>query len=676
MAKVHVVAQRDFLESICSSARPIPALAELIWNGFDASANHVRVTIHQNEMDGVDAIQIADDGYGIEHKTIEQFFGNLGDSWKKSAVKQNGRALHGKNGKGRFKSFALGERVEWKTTYKQGEDFYSYSIIGHANTPDDFEVTEPVLCEKEAQVGTVVEIDNLLKQPRSLLSSNAALDLTKVFAAYLTEYPSLKLSFNGARINPQDVQINKRDYLLDDVCLSDGEKIKVEVSVVEWSVATDRIVHLCDANGVALHEMQIGQRVRAPGFNFTVYIKTDVFRELDKSNRLSLDELDPDVEVIVSSAVSQVRAHFRMRISEQQSAVIEEWKKEEIYPYEDKQDISPVEKAERQVFDILAVNVQSYLPSFDDADLKSKKFTFKLLAQAIKQNPESVQMIISEVLELKKSDQDNLASLLKKTSLSSIINKTKTVANRLNFLTGLELLIFDQKNKQELLERDQLHKILENEAWLFSEEFSLAGSELRLEEVLEKYLNLLGDRKDSNGVENAANRVDLMFSKAIQPRAGEFDFLIVELKRPRKKIDSDVISQIKKYAYAVAADERFHGVKIRWTFIAVSNEFDVYALQESRQRDKPIGQIADSAHTNTTVWIKTWSEIINEARTKLNFINKQLAYEADNDSSKEYLQKTHSKFIPERLRSESRLDAEVSFCVSNQLSISVDEGLQ
>ena len=90
---------------------------------------------------------------------------------------------------------------------------------------------------------------------------------------------------------------------------------------------------------------------------------------------MSLDELDPDVEVIVSSAVSQVRAHFRMRISEQQSAVIEEWKKEEIYPYEDKQDISPVEKAERQVFDILAVNVQSYLPSFDDADLKSKKFT-------------------------------------------------------------------------------------------------------------------------------------------------------------------------------------------------------------------------------------------------------------------------------------------------------------
>ena len=489
MAKVHVVAQRDFLESICSSARPIPALTELIWNGFDASANHVEVTIHQNEMDGIEAIQIVDDGYGIEHKAVEQFFGNLGDSWKKSAVKQNGngRALHGKNGKGRFKSFALGERVEWKTTYQKGDSFYSYSIVGHANTPDDFEVTEPVLCDKKVQVGTVVEIGNLLKQPRSLLSSNAVLDLTKVFAAYLTEYPTLTLSFNGSRINPQDVQTNKTDYQLDDVYLSDGEKIKVEVSIVEWTVSTDRIAHLCDANGVALYEMQIGQRVKAPGFNFTVYIKTDAFRELDKSNRLSLDDLDPDVNAIVSSAVSQVRAHFRMRISEQQSAVIEEWKKEEIYPYEDKQDISSVEKAERQVFDILAVNVQSYLPSFDDADLKSKKFTFKLLAQAIKQNPESVQTIISEVLELKKSDQDNLASLLKKTSLSSIISAAKTVANRLDFLNGLEFLVFDKENKQELLERDQLHKILESEAWLFSEEFSLAGSELRLEQVLQNH---------------------------------------------------------------------------------------------------------------------------------------------------------------------------------------------
>jgi len=48
-----------------------------------------------------------------------------------------------------------------------------------------------------------------------------------------------------------------------------------------------------------------------------------------------------------------------------------------------------------------------------------------------------------------------------------------------------------------------------------------------------------------------------------------------------------------------------------------------------------------------TVWVKTWAEVINDARARLGFVNKQLAYEADRDSAKSYLRKTHAKFIPD-----------------------------
>lgn len=54
-----------------------------------------------------------------------------------------------------------------------------------------------------------------------------------------------------------------------------------------------------------------------------------------------------------------------------------------------------------------------------------------------------------------------------------------------------------------------------------------------------------------------------MLHKVVQPRTGEYDYLIVELKRPTKKIDSEVLSQIESYAMAVANDERFHGIKQR-----------------------------------------------------------------------------------------------------------------
>ena len=138
-----------------------------------------------------------------------------------------------------------------------------------------------------------------------------------------------------------------------------------------------------------------------------------------------------------------------------------------------------------------------------------------------------------------------------------------------------------------------------------------------------------------------------MLQKATQPRNGEFDYLIVELKRPSKKIDADVITQIKKYAIAVANDERFQGVKIKWTFVAISNELDDYAKIDAKQKDKPAGVIFEHEGLNITAWAKSWSDVINDARAKLQFINAQLEYEANRDSAKEYLQNTHAKFIPE-----------------------------
>jgi len=215
---------------------------------------------------------------------------------------------------------------------------------------------------------------------------------------------------------------------------------------------------------------------------------------------------------------------------------------------------------------------------------------------------------------------------------------------------GLESVLFDKETRKALLERDQLHKILENEAWLFDEEFSLAGSELRLEEVLKKHLEKLGKREDDLAAvklpDGKTGRVDLMLSKATQPRTGEYDYLIVELKRPSKKIDDEVLTQVKKYAAAVAGDERFRNIPARWKFIAISNELDDFAKREANQRGQPRGKVYDDADSNITVWARSWAEVINDAKARLRFFNTQLVYEADQDSSNGYLRKTHAKFIP------------------------------
>ncbi|MBO7931585.1 ATP-binding protein [Burkholderia pseudomallei] len=68
-----VEVQSDFLEKV-TRARPIPALAELIWNAFDADAIVVDVSFEYNDLGALDAIVVKDNGEGIPRKDAPGFF--------------------------------------------------------------------------------------------------------------------------------------------------------------------------------------------------------------------------------------------------------------------------------------------------------------------------------------------------------------------------------------------------------------------------------------------------------------------------------------------------------------------------------------------------------------------------------------------------------------------------
>ncbi|WP_298144339.1 ATP-binding protein [uncultured Acinetobacter sp.] len=649
-----IVATADHISTL-TKASAVNAISELIWNGFDASSNKVEISYKLTEAEGIESIVVTDYGNGITLEEAELYFSSIGDSWKKSKKKNYHHPLHGQNGKGRFKAFSLGARVEWKTTYKSidpltnQEKISSYKIIGNDNNLEEFQTTDTETSQTSI-CGTSVTISNLYhKKANELVSDKFTREISKKFAVYLSESSNLNLSINGQNINPKDFQISKKEYDISEH-FQDITDQTIKLVIVEWALDTDRKIHLCSSKGISLAEYEPKQKLRAKGFNFTAYIKSAYFEALsEQTNLQDLIEMDIELTQILDLAIETIQGHFRAKIASQYQDAVNQWKEEKVYPYQDDASLTEVKKVEKDVFDILAINIQNFLPNFKKTDHTSKKFMFKLLAQAISENPESVQKIITEVLGLQKEEQDTLAELLDNTSLSCIISSATIVANRLNFLDGLENLLFDKGTKKIFTERDQLHKILEKEAWIFDENFALSLSEERLETVLEKHLSKLGEREDPVHLSDGrTGRIDLMLSKVNQTRQGEFDYLVVELKRPSQKINDDVIVQIKKYATAVATDERFNNVPAKWTFLAVSNELDPYAEEEANQRNKPKGLIHDSAQHNITVWAKTWSEIIANARAKLQFINKHLEYEVTQESSSKYLNDIHQEFIPNK----------------------------
>jgi len=647
--QVRVEVQPDHLELLSNVPKPILAIAELVWNSLDADAEHVSVEIEKNELGGIQLIRVSDDGHGISYEEAPSAFGHLGGSWKKSTAhtKLKHRLLHGKAGKGRFRAFALGNEITWITRFEENEKVKGYKILGRRSELGAFEIGD-CYDSDERSTGTSVLIESFTRDISVLTNKSAILDLTTHFALYLEQYPEVRVMYCRECVAPRAMQEHRAEYTLPLLEVEDGREISSSLVVVEWSSKVDRSLCLCDADGFTLAELPPG--IHAPGYSFTAYLRCALLRELDNSNALVLGESLPDLKQLLDAAREQLREHFRRRSAQAATTLVEEWKREEIYPYSG-EPVNIVERAEREVFDVLAVNVSSYLPRFEEENTRSKKLSFHLLRQALVESPKAVQRILSEVLELPKEKQEELVDLLERTSLVAIINASREVADRLDFLRTLELLLF--KYKEHFLERSQLHKLLEDRTWLFGEEFALSVSDQSLTEVLKKHLELL--RKDElclegNEVLDEQGRrciVDLMLSRLVpQSQAEQREHLIVELKRPSQPITSSVIQQVQRYALAVATDERFRNTDTRWVFWAISNRMTEEALLLAKQSNRPEGLVYETESPNLKVWIKDWGNVLESCRARLSFFQERLQYTPEDQSALEKLRKLHEKYLP------------------------------
>ena len=650
MTKIRVLVANDHLERI-SKKTPLQAVCELIWNAYDGDADNVAVELRRNELSGLECVKVIDDGLGITHERAESSFGHLGDSWKRlRRTSDKGRILHGNAGEGRFAAFALGGHVEWRTTFKERDSLRSLSITGTLANLGEFDLVDAAE-PRQDRTGTEVVVRNIQKEPSSLWARDVDQRLAKDFAAYLLKYRRARLVYDGRAIDPSLVVAHHEEHEVRGCTTETGQPIKASLLVIEWKFP-GRELMLCDAGGFPLESVHPG--VHAKGFDFTAYLKSDFLRECHETNQLILDDMQsPVLKRLIDAGKRALKGHFRRREAEQARGVVEQWKAERVYPYEGTPS-NPVEAVERQVFDVMALNMNEYLPEFADSDAKSKRLALHMLKAALEQNPSQVTRIFKEVLDLPQEKREELAELLDRTTLSAIINASKLIVDRLDFLAGLEVVLFHAAAKKKLKERKHLHRILAESTWIFGEEYNLTVDDEGLSMVLEQHLALLGREKEDDAddspvttLDGGSGIVDLMLSRKLRlPRGDEYEHLVIELKRPSKKVTGQVLSQVKRYALAVANDERFRSSKVRWTFWALSNDIDPVAADEANQQHRAPGVAHVSHDGRITVWAKTWNQVLDECRGRLQFFQERLGTMATHEQGLAHFQKTYQKYLP------------------------------
>ncbi|WP_190219768.1 histidine kinase [Streptomyces griseosporeus] len=490
----------------------------------------------------------------------------------------------------------------------------------------------------DEQPGTVVEAWGQVPRVERLLNaSNVMATLTAEFALYLETYTDTAITYDGVRVDPSAVQIYSETYSLEKL----NEFPAPELKVIEWRKGVKRELALCDSRQMPL--VKLRPEIQAPGFNFTAYLSWRGFE--DRPQDLALVDWDEDspASAVVEQARGQLREHFRKRVDDRRREQVLEWQREDVYPYQGVA-TEPAEITEREAFATVATTVAKHIPK----SLKAKKATLGLLKETLAAKPDHTPEILEKVFALSRQEKEELGLLLQRTSLTSLIRTSTEVTDRLDFLRALEILLFDTEAKKVTRERDQLHKILENEAWVFGEEYSLMVSERGLSEVLRKHLSIL---REPEPVDTSVRlphgnvgRVDLMLSKTTvwvqKPH-----HLVVELKRPSVTLGMAEFSQLVKYATTVIGDERFKATGANWDFWLVGNSMDESLRSLTRQSHLPPGQAA-AIGANVRLWVREWSEVIQECKQRLHFYRDWLDYQSTDEHALEYLVRKYPGATP------------------------------
>lgn len=210
--------------------KPLDALCEYIWNGFDAQADRVDVKLHTNEFGLINMISIVDNGTGIAYEELGDKFKPFNDSKKYDSSKKVNHSLpHGRQGIGRLTFFAFAQRARWNTVYEKDGNKYEYYIDmekDSLNQYDDNGGKTPKTTEKDT--GTEVIFTQIQQFSKEDIVERIKTEF--FWFLELNKNRNFRILVDGEKVAYDDFIINKIDFV------PEAElAYEYEISIVQWN---------------------------------------------------------------------------------------------------------------------------------------------------------------------------------------------------------------------------------------------------------------------------------------------------------------------------------------------------------------------------------------------------------------------------------------------------------
>jgi hypothetical protein len=624
------------------------AIAEFIWNSFDAKAKVVNIEFDTKDPIGnIRSFKITDDGEGIVHQTLPNTFGAFLDSEKRERSYQRSSYTHGRKGKGRFSFEAFASKAKWDTTYDDDGNNLTFEIEIDSSTKDYFHPSKPKATKNKT--GTEVTFTGIHSISAAELGSDDFLNFLNYefgWFLYLNRKNGFSIRVNGKALKFEDV-IADTETISKEFEDSDKKQQKFRITYVRWNdkIGDKFYFYFLNSQKYESGKILTSFNNKADEFYHSVYVESDYFDQFTWATkkergmvallgRSQSDKAFRELSKYLGELLAKKRKEFVRANSER---IISRFESEGVMPHFDN---NKYDKARREDFEEVVKEIYSVEPKIFLDLGKEQKQTFLGLLNLVLDSDEreNVMSIIDNVVQLSKEERNTLANILRKTTLQRIIRTIKLIEQRYETVEILRSLVFDLK--KFTTERDHIQDVVQNNYWLFGEQYNLVSADKPFEEALSEYLYIVDDKKTEKekykmNHPDRLRRPDIFMCRKRtidDPRDVESDIeesIIVELKTPAVKIGMDQFRQVQDYLNIIIFEDRFNAATRRWKFYVVGNEITKELHQQCEgYKDKGKRYLAYQVD-KYEVYALTWDDLFRSFETRHKFVSEKLEFDKE-----------------------------------------------
>jgi hypothetical protein len=614
---------------------PETAIAEYVWNGFDAKADQVSITYTTSALGNITEMSVSDNGEGILPQDLDNKFRPFFQSNRLVEIEapRNHSIPRGRQGVGRLTFFTFANLATWKTCARDGNGMVQQSIVVNGNTLKDFSNTVD-LQESTAPSGTTVTFTMIDDLSEDTFTKEVLPYLRAEFAWYLElmKPRHVSLRINGVPLDYAAIVRESEEFERTLPTTSNGFSFRFKA----WTCKLNREYskyYFINSIGKEVWKCNTTLNNKGDNFYHSLYVQSAFFDTLFWTQQESDDEHD---ELFLSQkhpAFKELMAVMSRYLHDKRAPYLEELTQRLIVTYQAEHvfptfNTSAVGQFEKQMLETTVRELYKVEPQiFSNLNTQQKKAFIELLNAMLEMGADDRLLdIVAAIAKLTPEERSEFAAVLHFSSMSAITKTIGMIKDRVLTISNLKQLVF--KTFLEANERDHLQKLLEKHYWIFGEQYTLVtAEEPDFVEALRRFLYILrGDSKKVSLDDADKNKEMDIFCVRRDIHRDTVESIVVELKHPDVLLSSKELEQVKKYMRTILNEDRFNATNHFWKFYLIGNDFSKDgAIQGELETNKNHGETSLAFKAgNYKIYVKRWSEVFSEFECRYKFILEKL----------------------------------------------------